>query len=172
MYKQKAKKYKKASHHAPHLDVADLGAAVCRPDLCDDRQRLEITGQTQITTGSCYLHKSTVGSGMSCFCIYINHRFRRRALLLLKLQSCTSHTRKAQQSHFLLRVQVCSTCVWQEGSETFQSNEKNSNSTALQTTQAVYYLISPIRFIISSHFSSLTHRGMIKGVNTLKNILN
>lgn len=106
--------------------------------------------------------------------IYINHRFRRRALLLLKLQSCTSHTHKAQQSHSLLRGQVCSTCVWQEGGETFQSNEKNSssNNTALQTTQAVYYLISPIRFIISSHFSSLTHRGIIKGVNTLKNILN
>lgn len=47
-----------------------------------------------------------------------------RALLLLKLQSCTSHTRKAQQSHFLLRGQVCSTCVWQEGSETFQYYEK------------------------------------------------
>lgn len=68
---RKLKIIKKASHHAPHLDVADLGAAVCRPDLCDDRQRLEITGQTQITTGSCYLQKSTVGSGMNCFCIYI-----------------------------------------------------------------------------------------------------
>lgn len=35
-----------------HLDVADLGAVVCRLDLCDDRQGLEITGQTQNTTGS------------------------------------------------------------------------------------------------------------------------
>lgn len=52
IYKQKAKKYKTASHHAPHLDVADLGAVVCRIDLCDDRQGLEITGQTEITTGS------------------------------------------------------------------------------------------------------------------------
>lgn len=50
---KKLKKYlKKTCHYAPHLDVADLGAVVCRPDLCDDRQGLEITGQTQITTGS------------------------------------------------------------------------------------------------------------------------
>lgn len=45
-YKQNFQNTKKACHHAPHLDVANLGAVVCRPDLCDDRQGLEIARQT------------------------------------------------------------------------------------------------------------------------------
>lgn len=35
-----------------HLNVADLWVAVSRPVLCDDWQRLEITGQTQTATCS------------------------------------------------------------------------------------------------------------------------
>ena len=31
----------------PHLDIADLWVVVHRPDLRDDRQRLEVRGQTE-----------------------------------------------------------------------------------------------------------------------------
>lgn len=35
-----------------YLNVADLWIVVSRPDLCDDRQGLKITGQTQAATAS------------------------------------------------------------------------------------------------------------------------
>lgn len=42
----------------PHLNVADLRVVVIRPDLCDDGERLEITGETQAATSSWYLNRT------------------------------------------------------------------------------------------------------------------
>lgn len=39
-------------NRSSYLNVADLWVVVSRPDFCDNRQRLEIAGQTQAATGS------------------------------------------------------------------------------------------------------------------------
>lgn len=46
------KKRKIRPLYSSHLNVANLWVVISRPDLRDDGQRLEITGQTQAATGS------------------------------------------------------------------------------------------------------------------------
>lgn len=71
------KNWKIKQNHPSHLNIADLWVVVSRPDLCDDGQRLEITGQTQATTGSWYLlgvikwKKKKKTQVHSLICIYV-----------------------------------------------------------------------------------------------------
>lgn len=144
-----------------YLDVADLWVIVSWPDFCDDRQGLQVTGQTQaatrprnLTKRICWLHHSHCREWVT----EPVHKCVSAILPPVKWQSYTSHRHTAPQSRNLHQEPGCLVCrqltMWKYLYVYMRLcvNKMFSNK-ACETFST--HLTSPNRFRISSDFSSL-----------------